>query len=172
MPHAWRLLSRPNISHAYPHLGTQVTAYLNTTVRSLQWTFAGAYCLGPLKPRALNIHTRCWGTNGPCASFNGEHIGKCTHWLLKHYSPPRPLCCGFSASQNLAWYQICQILDPITVSGLNYFPLIVALRCFDCIPLLHKTIKHWKFASSVDTFFYPLRDILLQWHDSILLVGC
>lgn len=70
MLHARRLLSRPNISHAYPHLSTKVTAYLNTTARSLQWTCAEACCLGPFKPRALNIHTSRWATSGPCVSFS------------------------------------------------------------------------------------------------------
>lgn len=45
MLHARRLLSRPNISHAYPHLDAQVVAYLNTTARGLQWTCAEACCL-------------------------------------------------------------------------------------------------------------------------------
>lgn len=103
----------------------------------------------------LNILTRWWGTSGPCVSlsFHKKHIGKCTQWLLKHHFPARPLCCGFSASQNLAWYQLCQTLDPITLSGLNYFPLKAALRGFGWVALLRMTIKYWKFASSVKTCF-------------------
>lgn len=75
--HARRLLSRPNISHAYPHLNTPVVAYLNTSAHGLQRTCAAARCL---RPRALNIHTRWWGTSGPGVSwsFHEKHIATCT----------------------------------------------------------------------------------------------
>lgn len=82
MLHAQRLLSRPNISHAYPHLNTQLIAYLNTTAQGLQATCAKV-CPQSLKPCALNKRACCGGTNGfreecVCSSQKG-HIEKCTH---------------------------------------------------------------------------------------------